>query len=151
MNRVWIYQADRFLTELEVKELERDLSDFVSTWTAHGSALAGSAVVKENLFVILEVNEEQAGVTGCSIDKSVHFLKALGHKLNVDFFDRMKISFRAEDQRLYLVSRSEFETLLREGKINQDTMVFNNLVQDSEQLATGWEIPFKDSWHSKVF
>lgn len=151
MNRVWIYQADRFLTKEEVQVAEAELSDFVASWTAHGSALAGSAKVKENVFVILEVNEEQAGVTGCSIDKSVHFLKTLGQKLNVDFFDRMKVSFRNNANEVNLVDRSEFETLIQEGKVNQETIVFNNLVQDSDQLAKEWELPFKESWHSKVF
>lgn len=151
MNRVWIYQADRFLTASEVQEVEVALRGFVSTWTAHGSALAGKASVKENLFLVLEVDEQQAGVTGCSIDKSVHFLKNLGQQLDVDFFDRMKISFRDETGAVQLLSRSEFEALIQKGQVHADTIVFNNLVQTSDELDSHWEIPFKDSWHSKVF
>lgn len=151
MNRVWIYQSDRILSEDEVKVVESALSDFVSSWTAHGSALAGSAVVKENLFLILEVDEEQAGVTGCSIDKSVHFLKGLGDKLGVDFFDRMNVSYIDADGKVNLVNRSEFESLVKEGIVNANTLVFNNLVQNSADFAGQWIIPFRDSWHSKVF
>lgn len=151
MNRVWIYQADRFLTDSEVKEVGDALADFVSSWTAHGSALAGKATVRDNLFLILEVDEEQAGVTGCSIDKSVHFLKELGRRLDVDFFDRMNVAFRDRAGKVSLVSRSKFESLVKSGDVTSDTIVFNNLVQNKEQLDLQWETPFKASWHSKVF
>lgn len=151
MNRVWIYQADRFLASDEVNGISKDLKDFVSTWTAHGSALAGTGSVKENLFVVLEVDESLAGVTGCSIDKSVHFLKSLGQKYTVDFFDRMKISYRSTDGQVHLVNRSNFEQLIKDGDVNANTIVFNNLVQNSEEYNSKWQIPFKDSWHSKVF
>lgn len=151
MNKVWVYQADRFFTSDEVNSISSDLLEFVSTWTAHGSALAGSACVKENLFIILEVDESRAGVTGCSIDKSVHFLKSLGQKYNVDFFDRMKVSYRSTDGQVHLVTRSKFEQLIKENQVDEYTIVFNNLVQNLEDFQTNWMIPFKDSWHSKVF
>jgi len=151
MNKVWIYQADRILTDNEVNAITNDLTTFVESWTAHGSALAGKAVVRDNLFLILEVDESQAGVTGCSIDKSVHFLKALGTKYAIDFFDRMKVTYRSIDGQAIIASRNEFERLIKEGVITENTIVFNNLVQNSDELATKWEVPFKDSWHSKVF
>ncbi|ERJ58603.1 hypothetical protein [Sphingobacterium paucimobilis] len=151
MNRVWVYQADRFLTDNEVEEINSALVSFVSSWTAHGSALAGRGQVRDKLFLILEVDEKQAGVTGCSIDKSVHFLKGLGQQFGVDFFDRMKVSFRNDAGEISLVSRGKFEELVKSEQIMADTIVFNNLVQNSEQLEKEWEIPFRESWHSKVF
>ncbi|WP_164109271.1 MULTISPECIES: ABC transporter ATPase [Sphingobacterium] len=151
MNRVWIYQANRFLTDEEVRFVETALADFVSSWTAHGSALAGTGSLRYNLFLVLEVNEQLAGVTGCSIDKSVHFLKKLGQDISVDFFDRMKVSFRGNNGEVMLTDREEFESLIKKGAVTADTIVFNNLIKDSFELATQWEIPFKESWHSKVF
>lgn len=152
MNRVWVYQANRFLTSEEVDLIARDMNEFVQSWTAHGSALAGKSMVKEALFLIFEVDETQASLTGCAIDKSVHFLKALGQKYSIDFFDRLKISIRSEkDGLVKLLNRDEFETLFRAGEISSDTLVFNNLIQNSLELENHWEIPFSQSWHSKVF
>lgn len=151
MSKVWIYQADRFLKEEEVQHISSEINEFVSSWTAHGSALAGSGRVEYGLFVVLEVDEEQAGVTGCSVDKSVHFLKALGTKYNVDFFNRLKVSFRDHEDKVRLVDREDFVALISSGMVNAETIVFNNLVQNSEELQLNWQIPFKDSWHSKVF
>lgn len=151
MKRVWVYQADRFFNEEEVASIKNDLEAFVSAWTAHGSALDAKAELKENLFLVLQVDEAQAGVTGCSIDKSVHFLKSLGEKYSVDFFDRMKIAFRDKEGEINLVNRVDFEKAIQEGIVDQETIVFNNLVQNSSDYENHWETKFKDSWHSKVF
>jgi len=151
MSRVWIYQADRFLTETEVSEIIALAQQFVASWTAHGSALAGKATVVENLFLVLEVDEEVAGVTGCSIDKSVHFIKGLGEKFNIDFFDRMRVSYIDVESRLQLANRDEFQTLVNSGVVDGETIVYNNLIQTSDELTTNWKIPFSQSWHSKVF
>ncbi len=151
MNRIWIYQADRFLSDDEVVQMSVSLNDFVSTWAAHGSALAGKGSIKYNLFLILEVDESQAGVTGCSIDSSVRFIKGLEQSFGVSFFDRMKVSFKDASDVVRLVGRDEFERLFKSGEITGDTVVFNNLIQQGEELHTNWEIPFRDSWHSRFF
>ena len=151
MSKVWIYQANRFLNDSEVAEINNLALDFVSSWTAHGSALAGKASVIDNLFVVLEVDEEIAGVTGCSIDKSVHFIKALGEKFSVDFFDRMRVAYLDSEGVLQLSSREEFQELVNLEKVNIDTIVYNNLIQNADELTSNWKIPFSKSWHSKVF
>jgi hypothetical protein len=151
MNRVWVYQADRFLSDQEVGEMDSLIAEFSSKWTAHGSALAARGEIRGNLFLILEVNEELARVTGCSIDKSVYFIKGLEQQFSVGFFDRTKVAFRDENGEVKLVNRKEFAELVSMDKVNADTIVFNNLIQSAEELDSQWEIPFKASWHSKVF
>ncbi len=151
MSRVWIYQADRFLNSQEVNDMTALAQQFVASWTAHGSALAGKAQIVDNLFLILEVDEEIAGVTGCSIDKSVHFIQALGNQFNVNFFDRMRVAYIDAEGQLQIASREEFQEKVKSAQITADTVVYNNLVQNSEELATSWKVPFSASWHSKVF
>jgi hypothetical protein len=97
------------------------------------------------------VNEEVAGVTGCSIDKSVHFIKALGEKFSIDFFDRMRVAYFDTNSKLHLAGRDEFQELVNSKIVSADTIVYNNLIQNSEEFATNWKIPFSQSWHSKVF
>lgn len=151
MSRVWIYQADRFLNSQEVNDMTALAQQFVASWTAHGSALAGKAQIVDNLFLILEVDEEIAGVTGCSIDKSVHFIQALGNQFNVNFFDRMRVAYIDAEGQLQIASREEFQEKVKSAQITADTIVYNNLVQNSEELATNWKVPFSASWHSKIF
>ena len=151
MEKIWIYQADRFFTQPELQLAQAKLAEFVKGWTAHGSQLAGTAEIKHNLFVILVVDEELAQVTGCSIDKSVRVLKELEEELNIGLFNRMLISYRDQEGNIQLVSRDVFEALCKEGEVTENTIVFNNLLQSANELSSKWEVPFKDSWHYSVF
>lgn len=152
MERVWIYQANRFFTAHELELLNSYLTDFIKQWSAHGDKLLGSFEIKYDLFIVLKVDESQAMVTGCSIDKSVHLLKEIANKLNVDLFDRTLIAFRLDNtESIQLVSRDQFEVLITQGSVTDTTIVFNNMVTTGEEFNTKWEVPLKDSWHAQVF
>ncbi|MBS1522437.1 MAG: ABC transporter ATPase [Bacteroidetes bacterium] len=149
-SRVWIYQSDRELYEDEVKQLHEILNKFASEWTAHNHQLKAKAEIRYNRFLILIVDESQAGASGCSIDKSVNFIKRLEQEFGITLLDRFNLAYR-EGEKVLSAPRDEFEDLLRSGKINSNTIVYNNLVQNLEQLETKWEVPFKDSWHNQLF
>ena len=149
-SRVWIYQSDRELYDDEVKQLHEILNKFATEWTAHNHQLKAKAEIRYNRFLILIVDENQAGASGCSIDKSVNFIKRVEQEFGISLLDRFNLAYRVGDKVLS-APRDEFEELLRSGKINSNTIVYNNLVQNLEQLETKWEVPFKDSWHSQLF
>ncbi|HVW94651.1 MAG TPA: hypothetical protein VHA56_01615 [Mucilaginibacter sp.] len=149
-SRVWVYQADRELSNDEVIQAQVLLDHFTTGWTAHNHQLKAKSEIRYNRFFILIVDESQAGASGCSIDKSVHFMQQLEERFGVTLFDRFNLAYRIEDKVLS-APRSLFEELLKSKTIHTDTIVFNNLVQNLAELNTNWEIPFKDSWHSRIF
>lgn len=148
--RLWIYQSDRILNDNEVNTIQKILNEFTSEWQAHGHALAALGEVIHHQFIILSVDEQIAGATGCSIDKSVNLMKQIEQKFGINLFDRFRIAFR-QDQDIINCSKQEFEKLLQSGQIKPDTLVFNNLISVRKELHSSWEIPFSQSWHSKVF
>jgi hypothetical protein len=149
-SRVWIYQSDRELYDAEVKQLHEILNKFASEWTAHNHQLKAKAEIRYNRFLILIVDESQAGASGCSIDKSVNFIKRLEQEFGINLLDRFNLAYR-QGEKVLSAPRDEFEDLLRSGKISSNTIVYNNLVQNLEQLETKWEVPFKESWHNQLF
>lgn len=149
-SRVWVYQANRELTNAEVIQIKEQLDSFTYNWTAHNNQLKAKAEVRYNRFLILFVDESQAGASGCSIDKSVHFMKQLEQHFNINLFDRFNLAYRDGEEVLSL-PRNQFEELIKSGKLNKDSIVFNNLVQNLTELNTKWEVPFKDSWHIQLF
>jgi hypothetical protein len=149
-SRIWIYQSDRELDNGELTRITHILDGFTSEWTAHNHSLKAKAEIRYNRFIILTVDESQAGATGCSIDKSVNQMKALEKEFNINLFDRFNIAYRDGDA-ILSVPRIEFEELIKQGKVNADTTVFNNLTQTIKDLNTKWEVPFKNSWHNQVF
>jgi len=112
--------------------------------------LKARAEVRYNRFLILIVDEGQAGASGCSIDKSVHFMQHLEQEFNINLFDRFNLAYREGDS-ILSAPRHEFEELIKQRGINQQTIVFNNLVQNLAELESKWEVPFKDSWHQQLF
>ena len=152
MERIWIYQADRFLNEAEQEQIAQTLAEFTSQWKAHGKKLAATAEVRYGVFVILMVDDAVEVPSGCSIDKSVYLLKELEERLQVRLFDRLKVAYRpTPDAAIEVVSKDAFEQLIAEGKVTPETIVFNNLVGEYGDLATKWEVPASQSWHARVF
>ena len=93
-SRIWIYQSNRKFIDSEVKEIEGLLTDFLKSWTAHGSKLQTAFLLKYNRFIIIALNESNVAATGCSIDSCVHFIQELESKYEVNLLDKMNISFK---------------------------------------------------------
>ena len=149
-SRVWVYQSDKKLSDNEVNQIQKQLNSFVTSWTAHNNQLKAKAEVKYNRFLILIVDESQAGATGCSIDKSVNFMKQIGEAYHINLLDRFNLAYR-EGEEVLSAPRHNFEAMIQQGTINKQTIVFNNMVQNLKELQTKWEVPFKDSWHIQLF
>src|ERR1700712_5721891 len=149
-SRVWIYQSDKQLYDAQVNELQQQLDNFTAEWTAHNHQLKAKAEIRYNRFLILIVDESQAGASGCSIDKSVNFMKRVEQQFGINLFDRFNLAYR-DGEKVLSAPRQQFEEMLKEGKLNKQSIVFNNLVQNLKELENNWEVPFKDSWHVQLF
>ena len=149
-SRVWIYQSNRPFNTAEEEAIKDILKDFTGQWQAHGERLAATSEIRYSRFIILMVDESQAGASGCSIDKSVNLMKEIEQQFHVNLFDRFDIAFRDGDQ-VRSIQRDGFEQMIRDGQINENTIVFNNLVPTLRDLNSKWEIPFRDSWHATLF
>lgn len=147
--RVWVYQSNRKLSDEEASTISGEGEKFIADWSAHGAALKASFEVRYNRFVIIAVDEKQALASGCSIDKSVHFIKGLEQKFSLNFFDRMQVAYKKGDQ-ILACSLSEFEKLIGQKEVDENTIVFNNMVAEKTAFENDWEVPLKRSWQSRL-
>ena len=148
-TRVWIYQANPSFPADQREQIKAHLKAFVENWTSHNRNLKTHADLLHDRFVILLVDESQAGASGCSIDKSVHFMKALQAKFNVDLFDRMAFSYK-DGETVKTLSRAEFSEAYQDGLINDDTIVFDTLVDNKGKLDQAFEKTLSESWHARM-
>jgi hypothetical protein len=149
-SRVWVYQSDRKFTSTEENEILNKLASFTNQWKAHGNELLAKAEIRYGFFIILTVDESQAGVTGCSIDSSVRLIKEIEQEYHVDLFNRFNMAYKVNGE-VVVNSKEDFETLVNIKQITPETIVFNNMVQNLSELESKWEVPFQNSWHSTVF
>lgn len=147
-SRVWIYQAERDLTSLEEDEMTQELSNFVREWVAHGKNLQADFRIFFNRFICLFVDESAHGASGCSIDSSVHFIQSLERKYGVQLMLRTQIAYLADDQ-IRTVEMNDFSDLAKNGEVDSNTLVFNNLVRNLGEMRSGWIVPAKKTWHSR--
>lgn len=149
-SRIWIYQSNRALSPQEESEILEKANHFARTWRAHGNDLQAGAAILYNQFLILSVNEEENGASGCSIDKSFKFIQDLESKYKINWLDRSKLAFYI-DNKVNIYPLSELKFKIDSGTITKDTLIFNNLVDKKGDLEHKWIIPAKDSWIKKYF
>lgn len=148
--RVWIFQSNRPFTAIEEAAITSSFNEFITSWNAHGKALAGAFEIRYNRFIILIADESVTKASGCSIDKSSDLIRAIEQKYTISLFNRFNMAYKQHEE-VISCTREEFEKLIEAGEIHEDTIVFNNMVNTVDQLSTKWEVPFKDSWHASIF
>lgn len=147
-SRVWIYQANRSLTEQEIEAINGKIETFLENWTSHGSDLNASYLIKYKRFIVLALNTDLNKATGCSIDASVNFIQNLEKEYNIDLLDKMNVSYKQGEFIAYK-SLSDFRKMAKDKAVSKNTIVFNNLVTNIAEFNENWEVPASDSWHGR--
>ena len=120
-SRVWVYQSTRLFTLSEALEIEELLHKFTTEWTSHGADVEAYGNLFFGQFVVLMADETHAGVSGCSTDASVRFIKDLGEKFSVDFFNRTNLAFVVKDK-IQLLPLAQLSYAFQNGFIKADTL-----------------------------
>ena len=148
-TRVWIYQAQQALPANKIAEIRQHIANFTTSWVSHNNQLRAFGDIYHDQFIVLMVDESLAGASGCSIDKSVHFIKQIEQHYGVDLFDRMTFTYK-DGETVKSAPRMEFAELYKMGKINDTTLVFDNLVKTKGDFAANWVKPLGESWHKRM-
>ena len=145
-SRVWIYQADKPFEEGDIAHINEDIDRFCEQWTSHSKELRALGGVMHDLFVVLVVDETMASTSGCSIDKSVAFVKSLEQKYGRRLLDRNNIAWLDEDEQLHTIPLVGLKDAVAAGKMNLETPVFDNLVATRKEYISRWTVPLGRSW-----
>lgn len=149
--RIWIYQANRTLTDAEINDVETTLKPAVSQWAAHGASLLASVKVLHKRFVVIALDENQNEASGCSIDASTRWFKELGNRLNVDFFDRSQAYIDGDEIKTFSIFQPK--KAIESGLISADTILFvnNNNLYTLADLSTQWKLKASESYLKRFF
>ncbi|GAB3040009.1 hypothetical protein [Spirosoma pulveris] len=148
--RVWVYQANRPLTDGDVKMIEEALRPALNEWAAHGQPLLASAQAVENRFLVVGVDEGYTLPSGCSIDSSMRTVQDIGRQLGVDFFDR-SAAVQSADGSVHTIALPAIKEAVTNGQLAPETTVFNTLVKTKAELLSDWRIRAADSWLKRYF
>jgi len=144
-SRVWIYQSSRAFIEKEANEVNEQLYQFYTQWATHGAPVKGWAKLLFNQFVVFMADETDTHVSGCSTDSSVRIVKSLERQYDVNFFDRMMITF-LRNGKAEMLPFSQIQYAIDKGFITADTLMFNNIAGTKKELTENWLVPIYNSW-----
>lgn len=143
--RVWVYQSSRAFIEKEAAEINEQLYQFYKQWQSHGAHVDGWAGLLFHQFVVVIADESIVPVGGCSTDSSVRVIKSIERQYDVNFFDRMMLTFLVKGK-AEMLPFGQVQYAIDKGYIDSNTLVFNNVVSDKRELLNKWLIPLKESW-----
>ena len=147
-SRVWIYLSNRDFTEAEVSKLNQQIQQFCIQWTAHGTNLRAFGEVRHHRFIVLMVDETAAGASGCSIDKSIHFVQEIEKEFGVHLFNRMLFAWK-EREKIRVSNLEDLQKLFDNGLLTERSTVFNTTVTTKKDLDTHFETTLGQSWMMK--
>jgi len=149
-SKVWIYQSSRLFLINEVLEMEEMLQQFVAGWKSHGAPVKGFANIFFGRFIILMADETNTGVGGCSTDSSVHLIKEIEKKYQVDMFNRQMLSFIIKDK-IEQLPIAQVAYAIENNFIDENSLYFDNSITTKKQLLSEWITPAGNSWLKRMF
>ncbi len=149
-SKVFIFQADRILTDSDNEVIVTKMNSFLPTWATHGEELTAEFTIQDNLFLIVGNNEDKVATSGCSKDSLTHAIQFIGEKLNIDFFNRLNIAYKMKSGNFGLTNMLNFKMMMQKDEITQNTIVVNNLIETKNDLLNNWQVEVKNSWHKTL-
>lgn len=149
--RLWAYGLDRELTDAEIGKVTQILDAFMANWASHQAPVDGSYKLVDARFVVM-AGQCADGVSGCSTDSSVHAVREIEAALDINAFDRSLVFFRNGGGSVVAVARSDFQELVTNGHVTDETIVFDTTITSVADFRGGrLETTFAKSWHAKAF
>lgn len=147
MNRVWTFIISKPLTKEELNSLIGSGNNFVTGWTAHEQQLTASFEVFKDKIIIVKVNEDVTGASGCSIDKLTRFIKETEKQFNIELLNRLLVAYNSGGN-LEIVHSTKIKDLLSQNKISENTIIYNTSLGNQNEL-NNWEQELRNTWLNK--
>lgn len=141
-SRLWVYPANRIINENEIASISVKLNQFIQQWEAHGTPLKASFGILYQTFIVLIVDETIEPASGCSIDKSVRFIKAIGNELQINFFERETICYLDQNEIKHIA--------LNNLAALDNEFVFDVSVANLNDLKSHFLLPFAESRLNRI-
>jgi hypothetical protein len=96
---------------------------------------------------VVLADETGTHVSGCSTDGMVRVVKSLERQYDVNFFDRMTVTFLVKGK-TEMLPFERVQYAIDKGYIDENTLTFNNIATNKYELLQNWLVPLKQSWLS---
>lgn len=148
-SKVWLFTSDKALNESEQLLIQIDIDSFCAHWDSHGVVLNAAGFVLFSRIIMLVVDESFHSISGCSMDKSVAFIKMLESKYKISLFDRLLQSAFVNND-WHTDSTASWSEKLKSNEINLETVFVDTLVNNLYDAQNFLTKKLGDFWLKRV-
>ena len=142
-SRIWIYASPIFLNNENQTYISKLLSNHLNTWQAHQVSLTAALTILENHFIVIALDENIVGASGCSIDTLQHKIQEIENYLAVSLTNRLNV-FCIVDDKIECIPSSELSKF-----VNKETLFYDLTIQKKSDLYSYLK-PIKEGWCSRL-
>ena len=146
--KVWVYPSSRKFYPTEIEEIEQKIKIFVKNWKADDENFKASYQFLHNRFIIFVADVSETTITNLDIDASVSFILELQETYKVELLDKMNACFK-QGEFVQYKELKDFKKLVKNKAVTGKTIIFDNLINNKEDLENFWEISIENSWYNR--
>tara|TARA_B110000444_G_scaffold180752_1_gene169527 strand:+ start:117 stop:581 length:465 start_codon:yes stop_codon:yes gene_type:complete len=103
-SRIWLYAAENALSKGQQDYILKVISDALKGWNAHKQPLTAGVTILENHFIVVALDENKNGASGCSIDTLQNTIQKIEKELTLSLMNRLNVFCKIEDEVLCIPS-----------------------------------------------
>ena len=146
--KVWVYPSSRKFYDTEIEAIENKIKGFIENWKLEDETFKASYQFLYNRFIIIVADDENSPLKNTDIDASVSFILELQETYKVALLDKMNVCFK-QGKFVQYKELKDFKKLVKNRAVTAKTIVFDNLINNKEDLENYWEISIEESWYNR--
>ena len=123
--RVWIFGTVSPVDDIDAGRMLAEVDAFLLPWKAHGHPLTAARDWRDERFLVIGVDQQSEGASGCSIDGLFRILQGLERAIGSSLVSGGRVFYRDGLQLVHSITRQEFETMAKRLEVGPDTLVFD--------------------------
>ena len=137
--RIWVYASERALTEDQQSHILTYIAEHLKGWNAHKEPLTAGVTILENHFIVVGLDENKNGASGCSIDTLQKTIQEIEKELTLSLMNRLNVFCKIE-QEIHCLPSFKLSTVA-----NKDTLFYDLTILAKSDLNTYLK-PISEGW-----
>ena len=139
--RIWVYASEKALTQNQQAYILNYISEHLKGWNAHKEPLTAGVTILENHFIIVGLDEDKNGASGCSIDTLQNTIQKIEKELTLSLMNRLNVFCKIE-QEIHCIPSFKLESMAK-----ADTPFYDLTILTKSDLNTYLK-PISEGWCS---
>lgn len=150
MHKLWIFQSNRYLINLELIEIKKKINDFLKTWHSHQHIIQSNIEIIEDRFIKICANRQNKfSINGCAIDKLVKIIKQIDNVYKLELLNRMLVSYKKNNS-IFTIHFFKLKEKIKNNYLNANDLIYDLSVINEEEFNKKFLQPIKISW-AKIY